>query len=164
MKKAITFDGPEIAALSEKAREYGLYVAGGGVVEKVPEFPDRWFNTAFIIGPDGSSALRYHKWHIPASIGLGSSPHDLLEECTKVFGSDIRSLFPVIDTEIGKLGTMTLSRAAAHPKFPAPSVTTAVKSFVIRSRYRKSRRFAAVGFLDVHAPSRAHDNMCYLLG
>ena len=43
MKKAITFDGPEIAALADKAREYGLYIAGGGVVEKVPEFPDRWF-------------------------------------------------------------------------------------------------------------------------
>ena len=44
MKKAITFDGPEFRALSDKAREYKIYIAGGGIVEQVPEFPDRWFN------------------------------------------------------------------------------------------------------------------------
>ena len=32
MKKAITFDGPEFRALSDKAREYKLYIAGGGIV------------------------------------------------------------------------------------------------------------------------------------
>jgi len=53
MKKAITLDGPEMQALGDKAREYNLYIAGGGVIEQVPEFPDRWFNTAFIIGPTG---------------------------------------------------------------------------------------------------------------
>ena len=53
MKKAIELDGPEMQRLGEKAREYNLYIAGGGVIEKVPQFPDRWFNTAFIIGPTG---------------------------------------------------------------------------------------------------------------
>ena len=54
MKKAIELDGPELKRLGEKAREYNLYIAGGGVVEKVPQFPDRWFNTAFIIGPSAA--------------------------------------------------------------------------------------------------------------
>ena len=59
MKKAITFDGPEDEPASvEKAREYDMYIAGGGVIEQVPQFPDRWFNTAFIIGPDGEVVLR----------------------------------------------------------------------------------------------------------
>ena len=107
MKKAIELDGPELKRLGEKAREYNLYIAGGGVVEKVPHFPDRWFNTAFIIGPSGKVILRYHKWHIPASIGLGTSPHDMLDEYRAAFGADIKDLFPVVDTEIGKLGTMT---------------------------------------------------------
>jgi predicted amidohydrolase len=89
MKKAITIPGPEMDALGAKAREYNLYIAGGGVVEQVPEFPDRWFNTAFIIGPSGKVILKYHKWHIPASIGLGTSPHDILEEYGRVFGTDI---------------------------------------------------------------------------
>ena len=43
MKKAITIPGPEMDVLGAKAKEYGLYIAGGGVIEQVPEFPDRWF-------------------------------------------------------------------------------------------------------------------------
>ena len=100
MKKAIELDGPEMRRLGEVAKEYNLYIAGGGVVERVKEFPDRWFNTAFIIGPSGEVVLRYHKWHIPASIGLGTSPHDIFDEYKEVFGGDISTLFPVIDTEV----------------------------------------------------------------
>ena len=51
MKKAVTIDGPEIGQLGAIAKEYGLYICGGGVVEEVKEPPDRWFNTNFIVGP-----------------------------------------------------------------------------------------------------------------
>jgi len=164
MKKAIELDGPEMQRLGEKAREYNLYIAGGGVIEKVPQFPDRWFNTAFIIGPSGKVALRYHKWHIPASIGLGTSPHDVLDEYRKVFGADIRNLFPVIDTEIGKLGTMTchdgctpeVSRALGFNGCEVICHATALQEVEGVSEpwdyWRFTRR------------TRAHDNMCYLLG
>ena len=84
MKKAITLDGPEMQALGDKAREYNLYIAGGGVIEQVPEFPDRWFNTAFIIGPTGEVVLRYHKWHVPASIGLGSCQKHCLRKALEL--------------------------------------------------------------------------------
>ena len=107
MKKVVTIPGPEIDQLAEIAQQYGLYLCGGGVMEKIPEFPDRWFNSNFIIGPSGDVVLKYHKWHIPAYIGLGTSPHDLFDEYCDKLGGDIKDLFPVIDTEIGKLGTMT---------------------------------------------------------
>jgi predicted amidohydrolase len=164
MKKAITFDGPEFKALSDKAREYGLYIAGGGIVERVPEFPGRWFNSAFIIGPDGELALRYHKWHIPASIGLGTSPHDMLEEYKAVFGADIKNLFPVIDTEIGRLGTMTchdgctpeVSRALGYNGVEVICHPVALQEIEGVSEpwdfWMFTRR------------TRAHDNMAYLLG
>jgi len=164
MKKAIELDGPEMQRLGEKAREYNLYIAGGGVIEKVPQFPDRWFNTAFIIGPTGKVILRYHKWHIPASIGLGTSPHDILDEYRAVFGADIRNLFPVVDTEIGKLGTMTchdgctpeVSRALSFNGCEVICHPTALQEVEGVSEpwdyWRFSRR------------ARAHDNMCYLLG
>jgi predicted amidohydrolase len=106
MDVAIEIPGPEINVLAEKAREYGIYIAGGGIVERLPEWPDRWFNTGVIIGPDGDVILKYHKWHVPAFIGLGTSPHDILDEYGPIYGSDIKSLFPVVDTDIGKLGIM----------------------------------------------------------
>lgn len=164
MKKAITIPGPEMDRLGEKAQEYGLYIAGGGVVEKLPEFPDRWFNTAFIIGPSGDVVLVYHKWHVPASIGLGSSPHDIFDEYAEKIGGDIKTLFPVIDTEIGKLGTMTchdgctpeVSRALGYNGAEVICHPTALQEIEGVSEpwdfWRFTRR------------TRAHDNMCYLLG
>ena len=130
----------------------------------MPQFPDRWFNTAFIIGPDGELALRYHKWHIPASIGLGTSPHDMLDEYREVFGSDIKDLFPVIDTEIGKLGTMTchdgctpeVSRALGYNGAEVICHPVALQEVEGVSEpwdfWMFTRR------------TRAHDNMAYLLG
>ena len=49
LKKAVTIPGPEIDQLGEIAKQYGLYICGGGVVESIPKFPDRWFNTNFIV-------------------------------------------------------------------------------------------------------------------
>ncbi len=164
MKKAIELDGPELKRLGEKAKEYNLFIAGGGVVEKVPQFPDRWFNTAFIIGPTGEVILRYHKWHIPASIGLGTSPHDMLDEYRAAFGADIGTLFPVVDTEIGKLGTMTchdgctpeVSRALGYNGCEVICHPVALQEVEGVSApwdfWRFTRR------------TRAHDNMAYLLG
>ncbi|MEZ5498758.1 MAG: nitrilase-related carbon-nitrogen hydrolase [Steroidobacteraceae bacterium] len=164
MKKAITIPGPEMDVLSAKAQEYGIFIAGGGVVEKVAAFPDRWFNTAFVIGPNGDVILRYHKWHVPASIGLGSSPHDIFDEYCEKIGGDIRTLFPVVDTEIGKLGTMTchdgctpeVSRALGFNGVEVLCHPTALQEIEGVSDpfdfWRFTRR------------TRAHDNMCYLLG
>ncbi len=164
MKKAITLDSPEMQALGQKAKEYNLYIAGGGVIEKVPEFPDRWFNTAFIIGPSGDVVLKYHKWHIPASIGLGTSPHDIFDEYKEVFGGDIKNLFPVIDTDIGKLGTMTchdgctpeVSRALGYNGAEVICHPVALQEVEGVSEpwdfWMFTRR------------ARAHDNMAYVLG
>jgi predicted amidohydrolase len=164
MKKAITIPGPETDVLAEKAREYGLFIAGGGVVEKVPEFPDRWFNTAFIIGPTGEVILKYHKWHIPATIGLGTSPHDMMKDYSKVFGDDIKTRFPVVDTEIGKLGTMTCHDGAT----PEVSRALGFNGCEVICHPVALQEVEGVSkpwdFWTFTRRTRAHDNMCYLLG
>src|SRR5581483_664447 len=163
MKKAIRIPGPETDILAEKAKQYGLYIVGGGVVEVLPEFPDRWFNTNFIVGPTGEIILKYHKWHIPAYIGLGTSPHDMLDDYGRVFGKSIKNLFPVVDTDIGKLGTMTchdgatpeVSRALAYNGAEVICHPGAIQEVEGVSQpwdfWRFTRR------------TRAHDNMVYML-
>jgi predicted amidohydrolase len=164
MKKAITIPGPETDVLAAKAKEYGLFIAGGGVVEMVPEFPDRWFNTAFIIGPTGGVILKYHKWHIPATIGLGTSPHDMMEEYSKVFGNDIKTRFPVVDTEIGKLGCMTCHDGAT----PEVSRALGYNGCEVICHPVALQEVEGVNepwdFWTFTRRTRAHDNMCYLLG
>ncbi len=164
MKKAVTIDGPEIGQLGAIAKEYGLYICGGGVVEEVKEFPDRWFNTNFIVGPNGDVVLRYHKWHIPAYIGLGTSPHDMFDEYCEVFGGDIKTLFPVIDTEIGKLGTMTCHDGCT----PEVSRALGFNGAEVICHPGAIQEFEGVSepwdFWMFTRRTRAHDNMAYLLG
>jgi predicted amidohydrolase len=164
MKKAITIPGPELDVLGEKCKEYGIYIAGGGVIEQLPQFPDRWFNTAFVIGPTGEVILRYHKWHIPASIGLGTSPHDMFDEYCQVFGNDIKTRFPVIDTEIGKLGTMTCHDGAT----PEVSRALGFNGVEVLCHPGAIQEVEGVSepwdFWMFTRRTRAHDNMCYLLG
>lgn len=163
MQKAIRLDGPEFQALGAKAKEYGIYISGGGVIEEVPEFPDRWFNTAFVIGPTGDVILRYHKWHIPATIGLGTSPHDLYDEYGRVFGNSIKELFPVVDTEIGKLGTMTCHDGAT----PEVSRALGFNGCEVLCHPGAIQEFEGISepwdFWRFTRRTRAHDNMVYVL-
>lgn len=164
MKKAITIPGPEMEVLGKKAKEYGIYIAGGGVVEQVPEFPDRWFNTAFIIGPDGNVILKYHKYHVPAYIGLGASPHDMIDAYGEAFGRSIKNFFPVVDTEIGKLGTMTCHDGAT----PEISRALGFNGAEVICHPTALQEVEGVSspwdFWVFTRRTRAHDNMCYLLG
>ena len=164
MKKAVTIPGPEIDVLGQKAKEYGMYICGGGVIEKLPEFPDRWFNTNFIVGPTGEVVLKYHKWHIPAYIGLGTSPHDLFDEYCEKIGGDIKTLFPVIDTDIGKLGTMTCHDGCT----PEVSRALGYNGVEVLCHPGAIQEVEGVSepwdFWMFTRRARAHDNMCYLLG
>lgn len=164
MAKAVTIPGPEIDQLGAIAKQYDMYICGGGVVEEVPEFPGRWFNTNFIVGPTGEVVLKYHKWHIPAYIGLGTSPHDLFDEYTRVFGGDIKTLFPVVNTPIGKLGTMTCHDGCT------PEVARALGYNGVEVLCHPAALQEVEGvsepwdFWMFTRRARAHDNMCYLLG
>ncbi|MBV55075.1 MAG: nitrilase, partial [Gammaproteobacteria bacterium] len=95
---------------------------------------------------------------------LGTSPHDMFDEYKEVFGGGIKDLFPVIDTEIGKLGTMTchdgctpeVSRALGYNGAEVICHPGAIQEFEGVSQpwdfWMFTRR------------TRAHDNMAYLLG
>jgi predicted amidohydrolase len=163
MKKAVTIPGPETEPLSEKARQYSMFIVGGGVIELVPEFPGRWFNTNFIIGPTGEVILKYRKWHIPAYIGLGTSPHDMLDDYGRVFGKGIKDLFPVVDTEIGQLGTMTCHDGAT----PEVSRALAFNGAEVICHPGAIQEVEGVSdpwdFWRFTRQARAHDNMCYFL-
>lgn len=77
------------------AKKYGCFIQTGTFLEADPEYPDVVFNTTCLIGPEGllSKYRKVNPW-IPWE--LHASPHDL---------ADYREdFFPVVETEIGKLG------------------------------------------------------------
>ena len=80
------------------AKALGCFIQTGTFLEADPEYPDAVFNTTCLIGPQGllSKYRKVNPW-IPWE--LCASPHDLAD-----YPHDP---FPVVDTEIGKLGVAT---------------------------------------------------------
>jgi predicted amidohydrolase len=82
----------------QKAREHGIYIQTASFLEKDDRHPGHVFNTTCLIGPDGL-LTRYRKVHPWIPWEVHASPHDL--------PGYAEELFPVADTEIGRVGAAT---------------------------------------------------------
>lgn len=90
-------DGAEYRMLGQVARDNNAWLAGNAY-EIDSHFPELYFQTSFIIDPDGACKLRYRRL-----ISMYSpTPHDVLDRYLEIYGE--QSLFPVVDTELGRLG------------------------------------------------------------
>lgn len=103
-KVALRIPGPELEPLANFARENQAYV-GGGTMEYDPQYPGRWFNSAFLFGRKGELLLRYRKVNGADVQGhtTYSTPPGLYDLYVKTEGSE-DAIFPVVDTPIGRLG------------------------------------------------------------
>lgn len=81
--------------ITDKAREYQIYIQSGTMLEENPKWPGVVFNTTCLIGPDGI-LYKYRKVNPWIPYEVHSSPHDLTDYD--------EPLFPVADTPIGRLG------------------------------------------------------------
>ena len=95
VETAVNIPGPETDQLAEKARKYNTYISAS-IHEKDPEFPDYFFNTAFIMNPKGKIILKYRKINPWIPLELSTSPHDLIDDYKA-------PMFPVAETELGNL-------------------------------------------------------------
>src|SRR5262249_15044677 len=82
----------------QKAREHNVYVQTGSFLESDARYPGAVFNTTCLIGPEGLLA-RYRKVNPWIPWEVHASPHDLPGYADE--------LFPVAETEIGRLGAAT---------------------------------------------------------
>jgi len=95
-KACLQIDGPIYNKLGEVARQNEVYLSGNAY-ELDDHFPDLYFQTSFIIDPKGDVILRYRRLNSM----YAPTPHDVLDKYLEIYGYD--ALFPVVDTEIGKL-------------------------------------------------------------
>jgi predicted amidohydrolase len=81
-----------------KARQHGIFIQTGSFLECTEHHPGHVFNTTCLIGPDRllTRDRKVHPW-IPWEVH--TSPHDLSGYADE--------LFPVADTEIGRIGAAT---------------------------------------------------------
>jgi len=92
---AIEVPNEHTEQLTRTARQYGCYIQSGTFLEFDSAYPDVVFNTTVLIGPDGvlSKYRKVNPW-IPWEVH--ASPDD--------FDDYDDEIFPVVDTEIGRLG------------------------------------------------------------
>jgi predicted amidohydrolase len=95
---SVRIPGPETDRIGALARELNAYVAGT-LFERLDEFPGRHFLTGFVISPDGDVILKYRKLY---AFSAKTRPGDVYRRYVDCFGAD--SLFPVVETPIGRLG------------------------------------------------------------
>jgi len=105
---SIRADGPEVEKISKAAQRANAFVAFNPI-EGIDKYPQRYFLSGMIAGASGELVLNYRKL-----TGLTSKtrPGDILSDWIEEFGED--SLFPVADTEIGRLACVI----AGNMNFP----------------------------------------------
>jgi deaminated glutathione amidase len=90
-------DGPTLATLAQLARELGLTVLAGSVLETGAP-GGRLYNTSVLLGPDGSRLGVYRKIHLfDVDVGDGQKYH---ESTAVAPGAEV----VVADTAVGRLG------------------------------------------------------------
>ena len=98
-KLALPAENEHIERLAEKARELGCYIQTGSFLEVDERYRDCVFNTTLLLSPKGETILRYRKVNPWIPWEVHASPHDILNYEDE--------LFPVADTDIGRIGTAT---------------------------------------------------------
>ena len=79
-------------------KKYGCFIQTGSFIESDPVYPDAIFNATVLIGPDGVLS-KYRKVNPWLPWEVHASPHD--------FPDYQDDPFPVVDTELGKIGVAT---------------------------------------------------------
>ncbi|MEQ1763778.1 MAG: nitrilase-related carbon-nitrogen hydrolase [Pyrinomonadaceae bacterium] len=94
-KLAVEIPNEHTDRLEKKAKEHGVYIQSGSMLEVDHRWKGAIFNTTCLIGPEGI-IYKYRKVNTWIPYEVHTSPHD-------IEGYD-EELFPVADTEIGRLG------------------------------------------------------------
>jgi predicted amidohydrolase len=105
----IDVPGEETETLGRLARHYDTYIVVQCKARWPEVMPDRYFNTLFVISPQGEvvhKAAKNHLWCRERSC----TPHDVYDRWVELFGDGIDAFYPVLRTDdIGNLGTICCS-------------------------------------------------------
>ncbi len=149
---AIGMQGREYDRLGRIARDQNIFLAGNAY-EADPHFPELYFQTSFILAPDGDVALRYRRL-----ISLYSpSPYDVWDRYLEIYGPE--SLFPVADTEIGRLAAVA-SEEILYPEIARCHVMRGAEVLVHSTSEMGSPLPTAK---DIAKRARAAENLAYVV-
>ena len=154
---AIDIPGKETAFLGDLARGLNAYIIAQAKVTH-PEFPEHFFNCAFVIDPQGEVVHKHYKLQVFAR-EHSTVPHDLWDRWVELYGESLDAFFPVVDTEIGRLGCMICMEGS----FPEIARGLAMNGAELLYRPSYPEPYVSNGLWEVQNRARALDNTCYLV-
>ncbi len=105
----IDLPGEETEYLGRLAKMYNTYIIAQCKARWPEVMDDRFFNTLFVIDPNGNvvhKAAKNHIWCRERSC----TPHDIYDRWIEIFGSGLDAFYPVLKTDdIGNIGTICCS-------------------------------------------------------
>ena len=149
--------GPVTDRLGEVAKRLGVYIVGN-VYERDDSWPGRLWNTNFIINDEGKIILKYRKNNGPNNLNTTyTGPGDVYDEYTARYGE--LSMFPVVDTPIGVLGTLTCTDII----FPEMARALALQGAEVLIHPTAEPWSDVDQMWDVFRRARAYENLSYFL-
>jgi len=151
-KACISEGGPEYEALGKVASDKGVYLSANAY-ELDPYFPELYFQTSFIINDSGDVILRYRRL---VSM-FAPTPHDVLDAYLDRYGAD--SLFPVADTELGRLACV----ASEEILYPEISRALALRGAEVICHSSSEVGSPLSTPKNIAKQARAYENMVYVV-
>ncbi|PVG80824.1 nitrilase [Nocardioides gansuensis] len=151
-RAALAVDGEEYRRLGEIAADLEVFLSVNNY-ELDEHFPGIYFQACVILDPVGAVALRYRRLNSMWSV----TPHDVLDRYLEVYGPE--SLFPVADTEIGRLAPIA-SEEILYPEIARCFAVRGAEVFVHNSSEVAS---GLVSPKNVAKLARALENTAYVV-
>jgi len=149
---AIDLQGRQIELLSIVAQKHRVYLAGNAY-EADPNFESIYFQTSFILAPNGDLILKYRRlisMYTP-------SPIDVLDPYLDLYGKE--SLLPVVSTPIGRMAAIA-SEEVLYPEIARCLAMRGAELFVHSSSEAGLRGLSPK---NLAKRARAMENMAYLV-
>ena len=156
-RMALEIPGKETEPLSDLARQLNTYIiAQAKAIHS--EIPERFFNCAFIIDPEGEVIHKHYKMQVFAR-EHSTLPHDVWDQWIEINGSGLDAFFPVADTDIGRIGCIICMEGT----YPETARGLAMNGAEIIYRPSYPEPYVSNGLWEVQNRARALDNTCYVV-
>lgn len=150
--------GPYTELIADKARQRGVYIAAN-MMEVHPDFPGRFFNTSFLVAPDGEIVIKHWKNNNNAWVFPYTTPSDIYSEFVERYGRE--ALFPVARTPLGGIGLITCGELG----FPENARCTMMNGAEVLLHLTSEPHNMSHGDVrnwEALRTARAYENKCYL--
>jgi predicted amidohydrolase len=156
-RMAIEIPGRETDYLGDLARGLNAYIIAQAKAVH-PEFPERFFNCAFVISPQGEVVHKHYKLQVFAR-EHSTVPHDVWDKWVELYGEGLDAFFPVTDTDIGRIGCLICMEGS----FPETARGLAMNGAEIIYRPSYPEPYVSNGLWEVQNRARALDNTVYVV-